>query len=405
MDRETVAMDRIIVSFSAVTKHFGIVQALAGVDFLVAAGETVGLVGHNGAGKSTLMNILAGTLAPSSGTIVADGAAQPHYGVARAAALGIRCVFQELSLCPNLSVAENTRIAHGGLRGIGWRHRAAALILAKLDEIFPGHGIAPHAEVAELSIARRQMVEIARAFIVAGTAPRLVILDEPTSSLDQASAQQLLGFTRRFVAGGGSIVFISHILREVLDCADRIVVMRDGAVAASRRDFDRDGLIMAMGGAALAQSAHATAAVASDAPWRVTARSEGGFALRAQAGEIIGLAGLAGHGQSEMIVEIFDAAHAPHRGHAVQGGVAMVAGDRVRDGIFPLWSIAENITVGSLTRLARAAMVSPARCEALAHRHPHAGHAQQHPLTLRRQPAEGAVRARTWLRCGDHPDG
>ena len=111
-----------------------------------------------------------------------------------AKALGIRCVFQELSLCPNLTVAENTRITHPKLRGFGWRKRAARLIQDRLDEIFPGHGISPDMPVFELSIGRRQMVEIARAFTVTDAPLRLVILDEPTSSLDQSSSEQMLAF-------------------------------------------------------------------------------------------------------------------------------------------------------------------------------------------------------------------
>ena len=142
-DRQTMlqATEK-IVSLSGMTKSFGAVRALANVDLAVGVGECLGLVGHNGAGKSTLINLLAGTLAPDGGEIRVNGAAQAaDYGVRRAGAQGIRCVFQELSLCPNLSVAENTRIYHKRLRGWGWRRNAAALVQRKLDEIFPGHGI------------------------------------------------------------------------------------------------------------------------------------------------------------------------------------------------------------------------------------------------------------------------
>src|SRR3954470_5115929 len=113
-----------IVKLDGVEKHFGAVRALDGVDFRVDAGECVGLVGHNGAGKSTLMHVLAGTLGPDHGSIIAAGSEQSHYSVTLAHRLGIRCVFQELSLCPNLTVAENTRVMHPALRGFGWRKRA-----------------------------------------------------------------------------------------------------------------------------------------------------------------------------------------------------------------------------------------------------------------------------------------
>src|SRR5882724_3966993 len=118
----------IIVRLDGIEKHFGAVRALDGVDFAVDAGECVGLVGHNGAGKSTLMHVLAGTLAPDRGGMAIGGAVPAGYSVALAQRLGIRCVFQELSLCPNLTVAENARVVHAGLRGFGWRGRAGALI-------------------------------------------------------------------------------------------------------------------------------------------------------------------------------------------------------------------------------------------------------------------------------------
>jgi ribose transport system ATP-binding protein len=194
-----------IVSLDGVEKSFGAVHALAGVDLAVEAGECLGLVGHNGAGKSTLMNVLAGTLRPDRGTIAVSGTDLTQgWDVAVAQRHGIRCVFQELSLCPNLTVAENARVFHASLRGIGWRRRSGRLITEMLDEIFPGHRIAPGDVVGDLPIARRQMVEIARAFSVTDVPVRLVILDEPTSSLDAVLAGQLLAFVKRFVAGGGA---------------------------------------------------------------------------------------------------------------------------------------------------------------------------------------------------------
>jgi ribose transport system ATP-binding protein len=366
-------MDREIVRLDGVTKSFGVVQALTGVDLTISAGEAVGLVGHNGAGKSTLMNVLSGTIPPSSGGIVAGGVVRADYSVGSSKALGVRCVFQELSLCPNLTVAENTRITHPKLRGFGWRKRAAMLIQDRLDEIFPGHGISADTPVFDLSIGRRQMVEIARAFTVTDAPLRLVILDEPTSSLDQSSSEQVLRFTRRFVAEGGSTILISHILGEILDYSDRIIVMRDGNVVANGAgsEFDRSKLIVAMGGAAPADAAHATndrRSIAADRKLQVRSRPKGqsGIELTASQGEIIGLAGLAGQGQSEILVEIFDAATASSSRHAVSGPVALVAGDRQSDGVFPLWSIAENITIRSLAALRKGFLISDKRADALA---------------------------------------
>lgn len=354
-----------IVKLDGVEKHFGAVRALDGVDFSVDAGECVGLVGHNGAGKSTLMHTLAGTLTPDRGSIAVRGTVEATYSVIRAKRLGIRCVFQELSLCPNLSVAENTRVNHPSLKGFGWRKRSAALIKARLDEIFPGHGIDPFDIVSDLSIGKRQMVEVARAFTVTEEALELVILDEPTSSLDAHTAGQLLAFVRRFVASGKSCILISHLLGEILENADRIVVMRDGKVVAtdSAASFDRTRLVATMGGAEhrAAVAAETEAATKERGSLRVRARparQADGMELLAHGGEIIGLAGLAGHGQTDLLLAAFDAASRRKAGIEVTAPVALVAGDRQTDGIFPQWSIARNIGIRSLARLRRGLLIS-----------------------------------------------
>ena len=358
---------RTIVKLSGAEKHFGAVRALDDVEFEVRPGECVGLVGHNGAGKSTLMQMLAGTLILDRGRMTVGEAVEEHYSVIRAQRLGICCVFQELSLCPNLSVAENTRINHPSLRGFSWRRRAAELIAAKLDEVFPGHGIGASDIVADLSIGRRQMVEVARAFTVTQDPLNLVILDEPTSSLDSHTAGQLLAFVRRFVAGGGSCILISHVLGEVLQNADRIVVMRDGKVVAAdaARAFDRDRLVATMGGAAHREKAAAQAvAIKPTGAPRVRARPArqgDGAELVAHSGSIIGLAGLAGHGQTDLLLAIFNAARRRKAGIEVTAPVALVAGDRQSDGIFPQWSIAENIGIRSLSRLRTGLLISPKR--------------------------------------------
>ena len=359
-----------IIHLSDVTKSFGSVRALGGVEFQVSAGECVGLVGHNGAGKSTLMQVLAGTVFPTSGVVRLDGSVTQDYAIALAWRAGIRCVFQELSLCPNLSVTENTRMMHRGTGSFGWRRRFADLIRAKLDTIFPDHGISPDAVVSDLSIGRRQMVEIARAFTVPGT--RLVILDEPTSSLDADTAAQLLRFVRGFVDEGGSVVLISHILGEILQNCDRIVVMRDGQVAVDARadSFDRERLVQAMG-SAHARTRQARSSIAGQAVGPVVVRARprlqrGETAVVARQGQVIGLAGFSGHGQTELLIEVFEATGRRNARTQVATGVALVAGDRQRDGVFPLWSIAQNITVRSLATLRRGPLLSPGRERAMA---------------------------------------
>jgi len=359
----------VVMRLAGVGKRFGAVQALADIDLAIPAGTWLSLVGHNGAGKSTLINILSGALAPDTGTLTVSGEVQGALSASRAKELGIRCVFQELSLCPNLSVAENTYILHPGLGGLGWRRRAAALITAKLDEIFPGHGIAAGARVQDLSLGRRQMVEIARAFTQAGNETvRLVILDEPTSSLDPQVSRQLLAFLRQAVTGGIGIVFISHFLGEVLNNSDRILVMRDGRTITEDRagNFDHDALVVAMGAS---QAAPASAAAASIGAGPVVlalplpSALKSDFVFTAGKGEIVGLAGLADQGQTALLHHILSA-----KGRAGRSlpRAALVAGDRQSDGIFPQWSIAKNIGVCALPALRHHGLISPARENALA---------------------------------------
>lgn len=362
-----------IVNLRGVAKSYGAVRALAGVDLVVAAGECLGLVGHNGAGKSTLMGVLAGTLEPDAGEIAIGAAGLSQYSVAIAHQCGIRCVFQELSLCPNLTVAENARIFHRNLKGFGWKKRAAKLIQDKLDEIFPGHDILAGDIVGDLPIGRRQMVEIARAFTVTDAPLRLVILDEPTSSLDAVTAEQLLGFVRRQVQGGLSVILISHMLGEVLGSSNRIVVMKDGGMVANRAasDFTRDSLVTAMGNVADEKPAQqvqfggARGAAAAMIDARPAAQMDD-RKLVAHKGEIVGLAGLAGHGQTRMLLQIFGNAGKRYSETKVAAPVAMIAGDRQSDGIFPLWSIAENISIGSLGRLVKHFLIDTSATRAMA---------------------------------------
>jgi ribose transport system ATP-binding protein len=353
-----------IVKLIGVEKHFGAVRALAGVDFAASVGECVGLVGHNGAGKSTLMHVLAGTLVPNEGQIIIGAEPQKNYTVVLAQKLGIRCVFQELSLCPNLTVAENVRVLHPLIVGWGWRRRAGELVRNKLDEIFPGHGISADAVVGDLSIGQRQMVEVARAFTVTEAPLHLVILDEPTSSLDSHRAGQLLSHVRRVVANGAGCVLISHLLGEILEYSDRIVVLRDGKVVAADRAsaFDRDKLVTTMGGVARKMPATKEAAPRGTTPVRVRARpanQRAGIELIAHQGEIVGLAGLSGHGQTEILLSIFRAASRRLPSIQVTDPVALVAGDRQTDGIFPLWSITQNIGIRSIASLHRGFLISP----------------------------------------------
>ncbi len=337
-----------IVALTDVEKHFGPARALNGVTLSISPGECIGLVGHNGAGKSTLVNLINGGLAPSAGEV-----SFPASGAARALDAGVRSVFQELSLCPNLTVAENLRISHSKLRRSGWRKLARAEIAASLDTVFPGHGIDADTAVDRLTLAERQMVEIAIGFAPRGRDARLVILDEPTSSLDAGIADQLLKHIGAFCAAGGAVVFISHMMGEIFEVASTIVVMKDGKIVATRptADFTRASLVEQMG--------HVAAKVGETATRRthpsddVLHTDEG---LTAMKGEVVGLAGLAGHGQAEALARLYFDRTSAWRGAKVPD-VVFVAGDRGRDGILPLWSILRNATVSILSQTARRGLV------------------------------------------------
>lgn len=331
-------------SLDGVSVSFGAVKALTDATLHIHAGQCIALVGHNGAGKSTLVNVLNGRLTPTSGTVTHTS---PEGEIADPRKAGVRSVFQELSLCPNLTVTENFRIPFLRMPWTGWRQKAAKSVVDSLDTVFPGHGIDPKAIVGDLSIAERQMVEVAIAFSRRDIAANLVILDEPTSSLDASIASQLLGHVRKFCNSGGSVVFISHMLGEVFAVADRIVVMKDGRITEDRpaQFFDRDSLVHAMGHAVPTQSQGSAKASVTNIQASEVVRFPNG--LNAREGEIVGLAGLAGHGQAEALANFYFGQSSAWRASRKPRAV-FVAGDRARDGIFPLWSIQKNLSLQTL---------------------------------------------------------
>ncbi len=343
-----------IVEMRGIDKLFGSSKALNQVNLDVLAGECLGLVGHNGAGKSTLMNILTGIFPPTAGTLSVDGVpVGDAYEVQTANRLGIRAVFQELSLCLNLSVVENMRVFHPDLKGIGWRKRAEKRIMSTLDEIFPGHGIRPYDKVENITLGQRQILEISKAFAAGATPLRLLILDEPTSALDYHTAKQLLDHIKRIKNDSVSCIYISHLLDEVVSCTDRVVVMKDGRIAGELKGAEtkRERLIELMGGAKA--EAEAAAAVSErrkagvqciDAPFLIAPKKAGdGIRIRLCEGEVAGLAGLAGHGQTDLLTDLFD--YKKNADYQIRGPVTFIPGDRQKDGNFPLWSIMNNLTV------------------------------------------------------------
>ena len=260
------------------------------------------------------------------------------------------------------------------LQGLGWRRRSGRLILDKLDEIFPGHGIAPGDVVGDLSIGRRQMVEIARAFSVTDTPVSLVILDEPTSSLDAHVAGQLLAFVRRFVAGGGACILISHLLGEILSHRE-----------PHHRHARRQGRRRTAGGRIHARHRSSRRWAASPRARRPQPRQHGskrragaprararppaqtdGRELTAYRGEVVGLAGLAGQGQTEMLRRLFDAARRraatpPSRSRSRWSPATARPTASFRSG-----RSRKNITVGSMRAMLRGILIDPQREAAMA---------------------------------------
>jgi len=351
-----------------ISKRFGAVKALTGVSLSVNTSNCLGLVGYNGAGKSTLMHVLAGTLKPDLGNIFVQSEDYTNkYSVSQAHRLGIRCVFQELAVCPNLSVIENTKVFHPALQGTGWRQKATKLIMDVLDEIFPDHGISPYDQVGDLPIGKRQMLEIARAFTITDYPVNLVILDEPTSSLDVNVSGQLIKFIRAAIKKGLSIIMISHKLNDILESSDKVAVMRDGQIVnlSLVRDINRDKLVSLMGGG-VEQKERSEEFLSGKGSTKgriiVKANMPGGngdgrIEVVARRGEIIGLTGLAGHGQTDMLLDLFNAAGKTHKQIQVDGSVAFIAGDRQTDGIFPLWSILKNVSICSYRRIMRRQLI------------------------------------------------
>jgi ribose transport system ATP-binding protein len=357
-----------VIALTGITKAYGPTLANDRVDLCVRPGEVIGLVGGNGAGKSTLMRVLTGVIAPDEGSLAIAGASVPWhgYGPARSRTEGIRIVHQELSLCGNLTVAENFFLERPDIARSrpGWRGTYRTLAKRSLDEVFPGHGIDVDRQVDRLPIGQRQMVEVARA--AADPALKLLVLDEPTSSLDIERSRQLQAFVKARAVAGVSFVFISHKLKEILGVASRIVVLRNGRVAWSgaAEGASVEQLVAAMGGAAEAAAKAERRSVETADRGKVLARISGdivaplGRPVELRAGEIVGLAGLEGNGQKEMLHRLFTAGRAGEV--SIVAEPRFVSGDRQREGVFPLWDVLGNIGLGRIAHRPGWAWVSDA---------------------------------------------
>lgn len=369
MDRRKDTNGPLHLHLRGISKVYPGVVALDDVSLDVAAGEVVGLIGENGAGKSTLLKILAGGIAPTRGQIEIDGTLHDALTPRQSSVCGIALVHQELNPFDNLDVAANVllgrEITRGPLRLLDRRamSRAVAPILERLGARF-----GPDDPVLGLSLAERQILEIARAL---STDARLLILDEPTSSLTLSETARLMNIIADLRRDGVAVLFVSHRLAEVEACAERVVVLRDGRNVGglSRQAITRQSLISLMIGRELESyrqhRTHRAGAVILDIKdLRTQAFPAVKANLTVRTGEILGLAGLVGAGRTELARAVFgidqvqggtitigDRALAGHNPpDAIAAGLVLVPEDRKAAGLMLDFPLYQNVTLSDLPR-------------------------------------------------------
>jgi len=353
-----------LLQLSGIKKHFGATIALAGVDLSITPGEVHALVGENGAGKSTLMKVLAGIHQPDAGELTLEGQRFAPRGPSDARNAGIMMVNQELAIAPHLTVAGNIMLGAEPTRGpllnqaeINRRSTEALTELGRPD-------IALDTPAGQLGIAEQQLLEIARALAVGC---RILVLDEPTSSLTAADTAKLFILIRRLRDQGTAIVYISHFLEEVQTLSDRCTILRDGATVASAptAELSTEAIVNHMVGRQVDELYHRS----SRHPGEVILETENltsppnvlSASLQLHRGEVLGLAGLIGAGRSDLLQSIFGlapiksgalrvAAYAgkPSPRHAWREGLGYLSEDRKTEGLALNLSLAENLTLPRL---------------------------------------------------------
>ncbi len=370
-----------IVSFRALRRNFGETIALADCSFDIVPGEIHALVGENGSGKSTLIKILGGILPQSGGELVWSGAVTRFHDPRAAQQAGIATVFQETLVLDQLSVRDNVAL---GLDRLFRRVHSTAdetrVVLEALG-IIGMTALDPEMPMAALSLAQRQGVTIARALLRPW---RLLVLDESTSALDVNARDRLFEALRRFRGEGRSILFVSHRMDEILDIADRLTVLRSGRSVATlaRAETTTEVLLELMSTHEEAVAAEHAAAIkpnrAIGAPV-ITAKGvavlpeSAAFDLTVRAGEIVGIAGLEGHGQVAFI-EAIAGLRRPAKGvietdrgaitsfaNAARAGIAYLPRERKTEGIFAPLSVLDNLTISAIGRFSRLGLLAEGR--------------------------------------------
>ncbi|MDO8539406.1 MAG: sugar ABC transporter ATP-binding protein [Opitutaceae bacterium] len=376
----------IVLEATAITKSFPGVRALDGVSLRVRRGRLLALLGENGAGKSTLMNILSGVFAPDTGTIRLSGQAVEFTSTRAALEAGIGIVFQELNLIPHLSVAENIFLGREprtrtGLIDYPRLNADAAVILKRLDLQVP-----PQTLVADLRVGQQQLVEIARAVSLD---VKVLILDEPTSSLSAHEVEVLFGVIGEFKRRGVAIIYITHKFEELGRVGDDVTVMRDGRVVGegTLAELTRDAIVRLMAGREQGEAYQKHVASPTDEILRVENMSVrggltgrkmlvDGVSVRVCRGEVVAIFGLVGAGRTELLEAIYGLHSSRTSGlvfmngrqvsilapvDAIEAGLALAPEDRKREGLILEMSVLENASLASLPAAVKRGLIRPRR--------------------------------------------
>ena len=366
-----------LLSMRSVQKRFGSTIALNGVHLDLYPGEALSLIGENGAGKSTLMKVLSGAHAADSGTMMLDGKLYQPRGPLEARRAGVAMIYQELSVAPDLTVMENIMLGAEPGKGllIDWEQMRLQTVAALAEVGRPD--IDPSFRAGDLGIAEQQLIEIARSVALGS---RVLVLDEPTSSLTSTDIENLFAMLRRLKSRGLGIIYISHFLEEVRAISERFTVLRDGSSVGSGNttEVKDDQIIRLMVGRDVADLYPRTAHTSGETILELT--GVGGMkrprsaSLQLRRGEVLGVAGLVGAGRTEMLRTIFGLDRVKHGTVRVAAytsaatparrwsqGVGMVSEDRKSEGLALGLSIADNITLSSLKNLGPLGLVLPGR--------------------------------------------
>ncbi|GAB4150439.1 MAG: sugar ABC transporter ATP-binding protein [Planctomycetaceae bacterium] len=357
-----------------ICKNFGSTQALAGVNLDVHSGEVLALIGENGAGKSTLMKVLSGAHAPASGTMMLEEELYLPSNPHAARSEGVAMIYQELNLAPDLNVEDNIMLGQEESRfGLLNRSRQRPLILEALTRL--GHPeLKPDAIVSELSVGAQQLVEIARALV---SNARIIVFDEPTSSLTQQDVNHLFQVIRLLRDSGMGVIYISHFLEEVREICDRYTVLRDGqSVGTGQLDDVTEAEIVSL---MVGRDVEDLFPSIPHAPGEIILQIENltgeqipyDVSLELRRGEILGLTGLVGAGRTEFLrclfgldpvvrgdIKIAGDSPPPTPTARILAGMGMVSEDRKEEGLARELSIADNLTLSQLRPYSRAGLLN-----------------------------------------------